>query len=65
MVEAEVDVLVAFSQRSTLEAAMLRQRDWHDKGRAAVMCLKALGSQQQAEQLAQARGELQLDWVDS
>ena len=58
------DVLVAFSQTSSLESAMERQRGWHQQGRTAVMALEPFGAKDKAEQLAIAQGGLQLDWVD-
>lgn len=61
--DPEPNVLVAFSQRSSLEKGLAKQRHWHAQGRCAVLELHALENRQQAEELAQSQG-LQLDWID-
>jgi ATP phosphoribosyltransferase regulatory subunit len=62
--QQQTDVLVAFSPATSLETAMEHQRGWHQQGRNAVMALEPLDSRETAEQLAKAKGGLQLDWVD-
>jgi ATP phosphoribosyltransferase regulatory subunit len=58
------DVLVAYSPNSNLETALDHQRQWHAKGRGAVLELQPIASIDEAHSRAQARGNLQLDWVD-
>ena len=56
--------MVAFSERSTLEAALERQRWWHQQGRSAVIELHPFHDRSKAEQQAQDQGGFQLDWID-
>jgi ATP phosphoribosyltransferase regulatory subunit len=58
------DVLVAYSSDANLETALDHQRQWHAKGHRAVLELQPIRSIDEAQALAQARGNLQLDWVD-
>jgi ATP phosphoribosyltransferase regulatory subunit len=58
------DVLVAYSSNSNLETALDHQRQWHAEGRGAVLELQPIRSMDEAQALAQARGSMQLDWVD-
>jgi ATP phosphoribosyltransferase regulatory subunit len=58
------DVLVAYSPNSNLETALDHQRQWHAEGRGAVLELQPIRSMDEAQALAQARGSMQLDWVD-
>jgi ATP phosphoribosyltransferase regulatory subunit len=58
------DVLVAYSSNSNLETALDHQQQWHAKGHSAVLELQPIRSMDEAQALAQARGDLQLDWVD-
>ena len=60
----EADILVAFSTATRLETAMARQRSWHEQGRVAVMALEPLESKEMAQQLANEKGSVQLDWID-
>ena len=60
----EADILVAFSTATRLETAMARQRSWHEQGRVAVMALEPLESKEMAQQLANEKGSVQLDWTD-
>ena len=57
-------LMVAFSQQSTLEAALERQRWWHQQGRSAVIELHPFNDRSQAEQQANDQGGYQLDWID-
>ena len=57
-------LMVAFSERSTLEAALERQRWWHQQGRSAVIELHPFHDRSKAEQQAQDQGGFQLDWID-
>ena len=57
-------LMVAFSERSTLEAALERQRWWHQQGRSAVIELHPFNDRSKAEQQAQDQGGFQLDWID-
>ena len=63
-VETQADVLVAFSNRSSLESAMARQRHWHQLSRGAVMELRPLNTRTEAQTLAKEMGGLELDWID-
>ena len=63
-VETQADVLVAFSNRTSLESAMARQRHWHQQSRGAVMELRPLNTKTEAERLAKEMGGLELDWID-
>ena len=62
--QQQSDVLVAFSQTSSLESAMERQRNWHQQGRTAVMALEPLASRQSAEQLARGP-RVVCSWIGS
>lgn len=57
-------LMVAFSERSTLEAALERQRWWHQQGRSAVIELHPFSARSLAEQQATDQGGFQLDWID-
>jgi ATP phosphoribosyltransferase regulatory subunit len=58
------DVLVAYSSNANLETALDHQRQWHAKGHRAVLELQPIRCIDEAHALAQARGNLQLDWID-
>ena len=62
--ESSPTLMVAFSQQSTLEAALERQRFWHQQGCAAVIELHPFNDRSQAEQQANDQGGFQLDWID-
>ena len=62
--QASPTLMVAFSQQSTLEAALKRQRWWHQQGRSAVIELHPFNDRSQAEQQANDQGGFQLDWID-
>ena len=57
-------VLVAFASGTTLETAFERQLSWHQRGTRALVELTPVADRGSAEQLAQNRGGLQLDWID-
>lgn len=60
---AETGVLVAYSAGTGLEDALQRQLFWHQQGTRAVVELKPVADQSQAEVMARERGGLQLDWI--
>ena len=62
--ESSPTLMVAFSQQSTLEVALERQRFWHQQGRSAVIELHPFNDRSQAEQQAIDQGGFRLDWID-
>ena len=59
----ETGVLVAYSAGTGLEDALQRQLFWHQQGTRAVVELKPVEDQSQAEVMARERGGMQLDWI--
>lgn len=58
-------VFVAYSQRSSLEAALNRQQYWHQQGRRAFVSLESFAKRCDAERHAESEGaSIQLDWLD-
>lgn len=58
-------VFVAYSQRSSLEAALNRQQHWHQQGRRAFVSLESFAERCDAERHAEFEGaSIQLDWLD-
>ena len=58
-------VFVAYSQRSSLEAALNRQQYWHQQGRRAFVSLEGFAERCDAERHAASEGaSIQLDWLD-
>ena len=57
-------VLVAFAEGTALEDALQRQRSWHARGMRAMVELSPLESKAEAQEMANARGVFQLDWID-
>ena len=58
-------VFVAYSQRSSLEAALNRQQYWHQQGRRAFVSLEGFAERCDAERHAESEGaSIQLDWLD-
>ena len=62
--EKPASVLVAFASGTTLETAFQRQLSWHQRGIRALVELTPVDDRGSADQLAQNRGGLQLDWID-
>ena len=61
----EPTIFVAYSQQSSLEAALNRQQHWHQQGRRSLISLESFADRSEAERHAECDGAfMQLDWLD-
>ena len=61
--QKQSSVLICWSDRSSLEKALLKQMSWHAQGHVAQCDLKPCGSHDEAEQRLKSSGCNTIDWL--
>ena len=61
--QKQSSVLICWSDRSSLEKALLKQMSWHAQGQVAQCDLKPCGSLDEAEQRLKTSGCNTIDWL--